>query len=78
VTSGASTSATGRRCRSRYGSGYPGFLFGSTTPCNGVFTTDAAMANIEEASAARLEVSLDSGVQAATVVLRPAPADSHL
>jgi hypothetical protein len=56
----------------------PGFLFGSTTPCNGSFLTDAAMANIDAATSARLEVSLDAGVQAATVVLRTAPADSHL
>jgi hypothetical protein len=57
---------------------YPGFLFGSTTPCNGSFLTDAAMTNIDRPTSARLEVSLDAGVRAATIVLRPAPADSHL
>jgi hypothetical protein len=56
----------------------PGFLFGSTAPCNGSFLTDAAMANIDAATSARLEVSIDPGVQAATVVLRAGPADSHL
>jgi len=57
---------------------HAGFLFGSTTPCNGAFVTDAAMANIDETTPARLEVSLDPGGQAATVVLRPAPTEPHL
>ena len=55
-----------------------GFLFGSTTPCNGAFLTDAAMANIDRPTPARLEVSLDRGAESATIVLRPTPADSHL
>jgi hypothetical protein len=55
-----------------------GFLFGSTTPCNGRFVTDAALANTTEATPARLDVALDAGVEAATVVLRPAPTDDHL
>jgi hypothetical protein len=55
-----------------------GFLFGSTTPCNGRFVTDAVLANIDRRTPARLEVTLDPGGQDATVVLRPAPTDAHL
>jgi hypothetical protein len=55
-----------------------GFLFGSTTPCNGRFVTDAALANIDGTTPARLEVTLDAGVEAATVVLRPTETDEHL
>lgn len=55
-----------------------GFLFGSTTPCNGRFVTDAALANIDERTPARLEVTIDAGVEDATVVLRPAPTDEHV
>jgi hypothetical protein len=55
-----------------------GFLFGSTTPCNGRFVTDAALANIKAPTPAQLEVTVDAGVEAATVVLRPAPTDAHL
>jgi hypothetical protein len=55
-----------------------GFLFGSTMPCNGRFVTDTALANIDGTTPARLEVTLDPGVEAATVVLRPTPTDKHL
>lgn len=57
---------------------YPGFLFGSTTPCDGAVLSDRAMANIEETAPTWLEVALDPGVRDATVVLRPAPAEAHL
>jgi hypothetical protein len=55
-----------------------GFLFGSTTPCNGRFVTDAALANLDERTPARLQVTIDPGVDDATVVLRPAPTDEHV
>lgn len=55
-----------------------GFLFGSTTPCNGRFVTDAALANIDARTPGRLEVTVDAGVEDATVVLRPAPTDEHV
>lgn len=48
------------------------FLFGSSAPCNGTFSTDAGLEVVDASTAARLEVTLDPGVEAATVVLRRA------